>query len=363
MKLALLVAVTIVMTLPVLAADVLRIPIDHLPIDMTIGPDGNVWVTTENFGFIYRVTPDGQLSRFKASQSGMTSDIVSGPDGALWYTSGRWIGRITTQGVATEYPVGDPPRTNTHGITVGSDGALWFGRISDAEPVRAVGRMTTEGTYTLFGDAPSPSVWKLALGGDGNVWFTTWREIWKINTEGEMSRVLDHGPSISGFEAAPDGSIWSRDSDAKKLVRIAMDGTVTEYLLPEAAGYVQAITFSRDGATWFAGSHGIGRIQGLEAHLYAIPSGLPPGWSWSRPAMSIRDDGRIWIAQYRQGLIPSGQPPVAGLARGTPEIVGVMPEDLHTIGTPMSIPATGLITQIAIVMGLAAVAFWRMRLM
>ena len=33
--------------------------------------------------------------------------IAAGPDGALWFTAGAYIGRITTPGVVTEYPVPD----------------------------------------------------------------------------------------------------------------------------------------------------------------------------------------------------------------------------------------------------------------
>jgi hypothetical protein len=58
--------------------------------------------------------------------------IAAGPDGALWFTewdAGR-IGRITTTGVITEYPV--PAAYHGGGITVGPDGALWFtGATSD----------------------------------------------------------------------------------------------------------------------------------------------------------------------------------------------------------------------------------------
>ena len=66
--------------------------------------------------------------------------ITTGPDGNLWFTetNGNNIGRITTAGVVTEFPiptVGSDPV----GITVGPDGNLWFteavagniGKVSD----------------------------------------------------------------------------------------------------------------------------------------------------------------------------------------------------------------------------------------
>src|SRR5713226_6127009 len=49
--------------------------------------------------------------------------ITAGPDGALWFTEagGRSIGRITTAGVITEYPID----SSSTAIVVGRDGALW----------------------------------------------------------------------------------------------------------------------------------------------------------------------------------------------------------------------------------------------
>jgi streptogramin lyase len=54
-------------------------------------------------------------------------DIATGPDGALWFTkvTSKTIGRITTDGVITEYPL-PSDTTYPESITSGSDGALWF---------------------------------------------------------------------------------------------------------------------------------------------------------------------------------------------------------------------------------------------
>ena len=60
--------------------------------------------------------------------------ITAGPDGALWFTEygpKDKIGRITTAGVITQYPV---PTSNSglDGITAGPDGALWFAESLDS---------------------------------------------------------------------------------------------------------------------------------------------------------------------------------------------------------------------------------------
>jgi streptogramin lyase len=79
---------------------------------------------------------------------GLPRGIAAGPDGNLWFADeeGR-IGRITTQGVVTEFPV---PGTSTrpNSITAGPDEAMWFteatankiGRVNVAPPSCGTGR-------------------------------------------------------------------------------------------------------------------------------------------------------------------------------------------------------------------------------
>jgi virginiamycin B lyase len=90
----------------------------------------------------------------------------------LWFTDPgvNKIGRITTAGGSTEFPV--PTANSTpFGITMGPDGALWF-----TENVRAgkVGRITTAGTVTnefpITTGFSKPSF--ITAGPDGNMWFT-----------------------------------------------------------------------------------------------------------------------------------------------------------------------------------------------
>jgi hypothetical protein len=95
--------------------------------------------------------------------------IVSGPDGNLWFTGlGNRIGRITSNGVITEYPL--PLVTGSPiGITAGPDGNLWF----TEDFLGMVGRITPLGLITLF-ELPMPrrEPVEITVGPDGNLWFT-----------------------------------------------------------------------------------------------------------------------------------------------------------------------------------------------
>src|SRR5215212_7899362 len=67
--------------------------------------------------------------------------IVVGPDGALWFveTAVNKIGRISTDGVVTEYPVPTAGAIDTDQgfLAVGPDGALWF----NEDLVNQIGRI------------------------------------------------------------------------------------------------------------------------------------------------------------------------------------------------------------------------------
>ena len=65
----------------------------------------------------------------------------------LWFTEGQTnkIGRITTSGVITEYPLPDP-MSIPYAITAGPDGALWFTEFGNGK----IGRITTAGVITEF---------------------------------------------------------------------------------------------------------------------------------------------------------------------------------------------------------------------
>src|SRR5437764_110986 len=95
------------------------------------------------FGLVLAAAPTAGAS---TPDSGPTG-IAAGSDGSLWFTESpgglepvATIGRITTAGVVTEFPVAGTQSAN--GIVAGPDGALWFTEIERG----AIGRITTAGS-------------------------------------------------------------------------------------------------------------------------------------------------------------------------------------------------------------------------
>jgi streptogramin lyase len=110
----------------------LPVPTDSSPRSIVRGPDGNMWFTELNRSRI------AVLSWYSDSLTAeyITPTINSGPnlmtvgnDGALWFTEDyvNRIGRITTGGVITEYPVGPMSSSlQLQGIATAPDGSIWF---------------------------------------------------------------------------------------------------------------------------------------------------------------------------------------------------------------------------------------------
>lgn len=122
------------------------------------GGDGMMYVASalachSGASEIARINPS-TLAILKVVMLPAGSDVaqmVAGPDGNIWYTNyaGNAIGRLTATGVVTQYPLpvsGSQP----NGITVGSDGALWFTQsISPAGQLR-IGRISTAGAINEY---------------------------------------------------------------------------------------------------------------------------------------------------------------------------------------------------------------------
>ncbi len=216
---------------------------------MTSGPDGALWFTwLSNTGSntIGRLTTSGQFTTFTDPSLGSAdwnsgdhrylSDITSGPDGALWFSDeyasnvggGDSIGRISTSGVVTQYPL--PFAGSPGALTTGPDGALWFG------VGNAIGRVTTSGQFSEYGGDSGliGQVLGITAGPDGAVWFTNYTvpgdtgyqpfpPIGRITTGGTITTYSNKGvEGAMGITTGPDGAVWFNDHLNDALGRISV---------------------------------------------------------------------------------------------------------------------------------------------
>jgi streptogramin lyase len=199
------------------------------------GPDGNLWVTTNDY-VTRRQCGDGcYTDHINSSQievrntsggivhgyiippgnvSAGTGDVVSGPDGKLWFVESatNQIGNITTTGTITQYPV---PTASSYprSIAVGPDSNLWFTEIY----ANKIGKITTGGTITEY---PVPTAASEPL----------------------------------GITAGPDGNVWFTERDANLIGRITPSGVITEYPIRTPGSHPWGITTGPDGNLWFVES-------------------------------------------------------------------------------------------------------------
>jgi hypothetical protein len=126
------------------------------PGEIAADPDGALWFTAADesgfAGIIGRITTSGSISEYPIPASGLPNDIVSGSDGAMWFTfnsnnyslSNDIIGRIDTSGNISDYQI--PTRSaDPVGITVGFDGNIWF----TEEGINKIGQLIVSSTIPV----------------------------------------------------------------------------------------------------------------------------------------------------------------------------------------------------------------------
>jgi virginiamycin B lyase len=245
------------------------------PLGIAAGPDGALWFTEYYANQIGRITTGGAITEYRIPMSFMTfpnappnffspNSIGAGPDGALWFTFSSFasgsdsVGRITTAGVFTQYllSAGRGPQ----GITAGPDGALWFA----ANPI---GRITTSGNLTEYPiPTASAGLMYIAVGADGALWFTEKNadKVGRITTSGAVTEfgIPTTSSAPAGITSGPDGALWFTEGSGNKIGRITTSGTITEYPIPTASSSPRGITAGPDGALWFVeeNSNKVGRI-------------------------------------------------------------------------------------------------------
>lgn len=312
--------------------------------------------------------------------------LVVGPDGAIWFTAfdimpvagmadGRPVHdavvRMTPAGAFTVFPL---PNEGVYpdGITVGSDGNLWFTEFYG----NAVGRITPQGTITEFlvpsrpqSNLPESQPHALALGPDGNIWFPDMggNKIARITPSGTLTEFAipaHSGDPFSSYPysivAGPDGALWFTESGGMRIGRITLDGHITEFKLPGANHAPEDIVAGGDGALWFLEQTQslLGRIT-TDGHVTEWP--LPHRACHTQPVMTYDaygacevkylargPDGAVWISEPwlhalgridEKGHITNFPLPPISTSMEEPSVVPVGPDLFAAMGEPSALAA------------------------
>ena len=176
--------------------------------------------------------------------------MVRGPDDALWFTDSSGIGRVTTSGVVSEFPVADIGTL----LVVGPDGHLWFSTST------GLGEMSLDGIVTRFVVGGIESWTNLAAGPDGAVWYTepNANKVGRITPAGDMTELSLPTPASGPVDivTGPDGNLWVTEYVAGQVARVTPGGVVTEFRPSNSAlNFPYYIVSGPDGALWVDENH------------------------------------------------------------------------------------------------------------
>jgi len=271
------------------------------PYQIVTGPDGNLWFTESDAGKIGKITPSGEITEYKLAKGSVPYGITVGPDGNIWFTErlGNAIAKMNTAGqLLAEYFL---PTLNAQpwGITTGPDGNLWF----TEENADVIGMITVGGLMSEFPTNNCCFPTFITTGKDGRLWFTEelQGQIGAMSTDGSVEYFTPPTAQLLyGITTGPDGNVWFTGlTGINKLGKIEPNGQITEVLGPAVFTGIAGVTTGPDGNFWFT-LNDIGRVAGITpsgGRLGSFPAGSYPIGITAGP------DGNVWFTESQSNAI------------------------------------------------------------
>ncbi len=212
------------------------------PQSIVRGPDDNIWIATyagtssDNYIRVYN-TSGTSLHNYPTS--GYVQNMVSNPaDSSIWYTQNDTldsspsdtVSKISLDGVINEYSVplveGIPS-----GISLGSDGKIWFAITSTTDQTSVIGKLDSTGSITTY--PISYRVSSLIAGLDGNIWFTsrTAIKVTKITTAGivtDYSTNTTYNSRPAAIATGSDGNVWFTEPSELAKIGTGINGSTSD---------------------------------------------------------------------------------------------------------------------------------------
>jgi streptogramin lyase len=246
--------------------------------------------------------PTPQYSYYATPTENATPGHLSvGPDGNLWFTEpdADNIGRITTAGVITEFPV-PTAASLPEGITAGPDGNLWFTEAGASK----IGMITPAGIITEYPVTPGSAPYGIVTGPDGNLWFTE-EDHSKIGQLSPAGVLLNEAPiagdSPTNIIVGSDNRLWFAEHDSDAIGAITTAGVLTEYPLTQHSDHV---ALGPDGNVWFTG------YLAHDAGGFVTPAGVVTGVDalQSASALISGPGGDMWADDLENGSLNAISP-------------------------------------------------------
>jgi virginiamycin B lyase len=211
--------------------------------------------------------------------TGDVFDLVSGPDGIIWFSFFSTIGALSPRGNIRPHTV-----PYAEALTVDPHGNVWF--VDNVH--NAIGRLALDHSAVEF-TIPSPAAPNvISSSADGTVWFgDQGGKIGRVDPAGRIQTFpLPENAQPTGITAGPDGAIWFA-TVRNGVGRITSSGGITMY---SANTTDSKIGSGPDGALWFTSGQGLGRIT-TSGLVTQFPTTLRPACFAKGP------DGTLWFTE------------------------------------------------------------------
>ena len=249
-----------------------QIPISGtFPFDITSGPDGALWFTDIGTNAIGRITTSGDVVEYPAAHG--LGRITAGPDGNIWFTAKGDIAKMTTDGVVTVYQTQGGFYNGYYGahfvtdITAGPDGNIWFIEQQVNPNIWSIGKITTNGSVTEYPVpyAGSTIQYQATIVSPPSDDSYPGQEAACADDAGNGCGTTDPGVTLDNITTGPDGNLWFSDDQqavggVDKIGKITTSGQFTEYQMPytditsddDGSVAIDNLTSSSDGNLWFS---------------------------------------------------------------------------------------------------------------
>jgi virginiamycin B lyase len=253
----------------------------HSTHEITLGPDGNVWVTQQANARIVRLTPAGHRRFFNLPRNSAPHGIRFDSAGHLWITleATDEIAELDRGGhFLHRYPIRRPRHTHIgpHGLALAPDGGIWWtGKFGDV-----VGRLDPRtGRMRVFPLPHRASTPIYIASGCGGMYFTELdgSRIGRITNAGRITEYRTPTPHSRPIAVAPRGcKVWfSEEAGGHFGVLDARTHRIREYPLPHPTDQLAALAFDPRGNLWlqFKEPDAFGRVDARKrVHMLALPT-------------------------------------------------------------------------------------------
>jgi virginiamycin B lyase len=290
------------------------------PTSLTVGPDGNVWLTGGRgaFGFITQVDAvTSDITTFAApTPQSFPHHLLSGPQGGLWFSEftpehqAKLAKLVPATGAFTEYTTPTPGYL-IDGMTEGPGHTIWLIQSplgAPSAPSQLLEFNPRRGTFREVGRSFG-HLQDITTGPDGAIWMTQYRTA----CDTTYGSVVRYDPATrercewavpshslpDRITLGPDGNVWISETDldtiTSKLARVSFEDEGGGHCSPPAPRAAPASTSGAAGASAFPAS------------ALAGPEGPTGPWS-NGPA-----EGRTAQPQGSPSFNPWASAPGAGL--------------------------------------------------